>query len=750
METQKITTRIAKLLSGTRKPGEGFATVFIYEPKDFLEKQHGNLYFVLEIASGSESAMQVGEIIINAIKDEFYKDLSRNVILSFESALRNANEELSDITSAGETDWIGKLNVACAIISEGKLHLSKVGETEAYIIRGENIKHISEGLSVEEKTEKQKHPLKTFSTITSGTLKPDDKLLLSSSELLYHISLTGIKKIVAENTPSNAIIKIKELLKNEDGVSSVGVLIIEIITQDKLSKETGIEPDEIWIEEPKPTKEKILGLMAAILTATISFLKTIPPFIKTKALPKLAKLKSDIKNKIDEKRKKDNSNKEETDFTDNKEIQVTENENIENIDEEKIDSEKENTTKNKSHPNIRTKKENFITFVKNYFKNFSFDKFIKDIKESFLKIQKSTAKKAKSPFIKLFAVVFILFIISISVLIRNHYVNKNMQEIKSKLNKATELFNKAEGAFIYDARLEAKNYLDQSKILVEEVLKTKYYKSEASELISKISANLKKANGIVEINPNLVSELDNNSINEFVFLDKKIYFVDSEKLISINIENKEKNEYELPENNYNGIAAFPRKNSIAIFTDTDKLVEFNIKTEKNLEISVKENLKQGASFENYHSYLYILSPQENQIFRYARLALDYSKPTNVITDKNANIKNAISLTVPGYFLLLTKEGKILKVTKGNTANLDILEMPLSFKNPLKIESLEGNSNIYVLDKELGIVILNTKGQYKKVLDSEKFEDIKDFAIDEESATIYILSGNKIFSFGTQN
>jgi len=214
METKRLTTRIGKLLSGTRKPDEGFATIFVYEPKDYLEKQHGKIYFVIEITSGSKSTSSVGEVIINSIKDEYYSDLNRSVILSFESALRKVNEELSDFASAGETDWIGKLNVACVILAEDKLHLSKVGTTEAYIVRGEKITHISEGLSVEEEKEKGNHPLKTFSTITSGSVQEEDKIIVSSSELFYHISLAGIKKIVSENTPSDSISKLKDLLKN--------------------------------------------------------------------------------------------------------------------------------------------------------------------------------------------------------------------------------------------------------------------------------------------------------------------------------------------------------------------------------------------------------------------------------------------------------------------------------------------------------------------------------------------------------
>jgi len=546
METEKLATRIGKLLSGTRKPDEGFATIFVYEPRDFLEKKHGNLYFAAEVASGSKSAASVGETIINSIKKEFYQDLDRSVILSFESALRRANEELSDLASAGETDWVGKLNVTCAVLSEDKIHLSKVGATEAYIVRGEKITHISEGLNVEDEGEDDKHPLKTFSTITSGTLQKGDKLILSSPDLFYHISLAGLKKLVSENKPHGAISKLKELLKDEEGIGSIGVLIIDITTEEELSKERYHETDEVWIEEPKPS-QKALGVAGSLLGASANLFKKGAETIKGKVSGKAADQEL-------EKEKPIESLKEEEELGES---------------EDASSARAETAPAETSKEFRKEKQENFVGFVVNYFKNFSLANFSKDTKRVFGNLKSGFKEKTRSIYFKLFLVVAILFVASLLVIVRNYYINKNIKGAKVKLDQAISLESKAEGALIYEARDEAKGYLNESKSLTAEVLKTKYYNKEALDLVAKINESMKKADGIFEVTPNVALEIDKDiETSSFTFLDKNLYFVNSKnnKLISYNIDQKEQKTRDTTSSQatFSQISAFPKKGTIIL------------------------------------------------------------------------------------------------------------------------------------------------------------------------------------------
>lgn len=721
METQKIITRIGKLLSGTRKPDEGFATIYEYEPKDFLEKQHGNLYFVIEVASGSRGASEVGESIINSIKDEFYQDLNRSVILSFESALRKANDELSDITSAGETDWIGKLNVACAVLSEGKLHLSKVGTIEVYILRGNKITHISEGLSLEEEEKENKHPLKTFSAITSGSLERGDKLILSSSELFYHISLAGLKKLVLENKPSGVIKKLKELLKDEEGVSSIGILVIEMITEEDLARERGHEPDEVWIEEPKTTK--VAGdFITTFFGGILAFFKNTFKTIKEKIKPSSQKVRKPATSEFGEE-----------------------------IPYESQASEFKKEEAMKTPKEKPKRQESFLSFVVNYFKKFSFEKFFKDVQGVFAKIKDGIKDKTQSIYIKLFIIVAILFVISLIIIVGNYNRDKNIKEIKQKLDQAISLESKAEGALVYEARAEAKEYLNDSKSLALEVLKTKYYNKEAQDLIAKISDLSKKVDGITEVSPDLVLDIDKDKeISNFTLIEKNLYFVNtkSNKLISYDIESKEQDQFEISKSKvtFSLITPLIKKNIILLYNNSPEIAEFNVKSDKATTASAKGGFKKAQALATYESNFYILSREDNQVYRFSKMVTEYSRASNYITDKSVDIKDGVSLTIPGIVYVLKEDGQVVKLIKGKKQEFSFKEMPHDFRKPIKIQSNEGSDKLYVLDKELGVLEFSVNGKYIKNITSTEFKDLKDFYVDETSGIIYVLTGNKIFSF----
>ncbi len=727
METQKLTTRIGKLLSGTRKPDEGFATIFAFEPKDFLEKQHGNLYFVIEIASGSQNASEAGEVIINSIKEEFYKDLNRNVLLSFESALRCANEELLDLASRRESDWIGKINVACAVLSGEKLHLSKAGLIEAYIVRGEKITHISEGLSVEEDEDKNKHPLGTFTTITSGSLEKHDKLVLGSPELLYHISLAGLKKIILENTPSGSVLKLKDLLKDEEGIGYIGLLIVEIVTQEELEKENLDEPDEIWMEEPKPTKAAF-EVLAGIFLALISLFKNIFAFFK-KSISSLV-----LKNK---------SGGVETQFPEaslkNEKEKLKE-------QEPKADKNAEEKFSQKSE-----KKESFLEFTISYFKKFSWKGFLKDIKRVFGNFKKGILEKMQSKYFKFFLIVSLLFLISLFFVLRNFYNGKTLKEVKAKLDQAVSLENKAESALIYDARSKAKEYLLESKSLTQEVLKTKYYNKEALLLVGKIGEALRKADGILEVSPSLVLELSKDQgSGSLTFAEKKIYLINSKNgnLLVFDTGKQAKEELTVPspESNVSMITNFPSKDLVILLNDIPELFEVSVKNNKISKSSSKGGFKKGSVLASYQSNLYVLSNEDNQIYRFTKGASGWGISSGYLTDKSVDIKDAVSFTVPGTVYALKGNGEIIKLVKGKRQDFSIKDAPSSIKKPLKIQSNEGSDKIYVLDKDLGILVFNTNGEYIKDFTLKDTNDLKDFYVDESSKTIYLLSGNKVLSF----
>ncbi len=287
MEKQ-LATKISKLSPAKTKGG--FSVAYSYQPEEFLEKQHGSLFFIVEIASPSPASKEIGEMIIDVIKEEYYADLNRNPATSFEAALKTVNEELALACEQGETDWLGKLNVICGLLSGETFHLTCVGSAEAYLVRNEKINHISKDLS--SPSDATLNPLKTFANIASGEVEPKDKIILSSSGLFYYVSLEKLRKIVIENTPAKAISKLAEFLKTEEGVGEVSALIVEINTVEAISQQTiEKEEEEIFIEEPKSKlkliSEKIKSSFLKLGSLILSVGKNSVNFFRNRAFPSL-------------------------------------------------------------------------------------------------------------------------------------------------------------------------------------------------------------------------------------------------------------------------------------------------------------------------------------------------------------------------------------------------------------------------------------------------------------------------------
>ncbi len=336
------------------------------------------------------------------------------------------------------------------------------------------------------------------------------------------------------------------------------------------------------------------------------------------------------------------------------------------------------------------------------------------------------------------------------LIVRNYNKEKNVKLVKQKLDQAISLESKAEGALIYEARTEAKEYLIESKALTEEILGTKYYNKEAQELMVKIESLFREADGVIDVSPDLVFDIDEDKeVSSLTFLDKNIYFVNSKnnKLIIYNIEGKSQEELEISDSQvtYSQIASFPKKNFILMYNNSGEVVEYSIKNDNASDASVNGEFKKGSSLATYSSNFYILSGEDNQIYRYSRSSTGYSKSSSYITDKSVDIKSGVSLTIPGIVYVLKEDGEVIKLIKGKSQAFDLKEMPFDLKKPIKIQVNEESDKLYILDKELGIFEFSINGKYIKNITSSEFDDLKDFYVDEDSSTIYVLSGNKIFN-----
>lgn len=148
----------------------------------------------------------------------------------------------------------------------------------------------------------------------------------------------------------------------------------------------------------------------------------------------------------------------------------------------------------------------------------------------------------------------------------------------------------------------------------------------------------------------------------------------------------------------------------------------------------------AAGLTVYNNRAYIIDKAGKRVMRYNVSATAFSQPTASITSAD-ELANASDMTIDGNVYIATN-GTILKYNSG--AKVDFPLGVSSLPNTTKIYTQTDFANLYILDPAgKRIVIVNKSGAVVQTLTSEKFNDLKDFAVDEKGKLIYVLNNNQL-------
>ena len=223
--------------------------VFSYEALNVEEAQLGNLYIVGKISNlppkKHKSFDFLLTVLASAIKRDFYADPRKDTLEALESALQGANIYLADFTKRGHDEWMGNLDFTCLVFTQNNIHIGQTGNMLVYLLRGQMITNIARKFSILQKTD----PIKTFSNIASGTLEENDRLIISTDDILGLATAQKIKEMnidsdseifydfvkeTLENQTKNK--RPKEETENKEQINSLACLILDAKTKPPLKE----------------------------------------------------------------------------------------------------------------------------------------------------------------------------------------------------------------------------------------------------------------------------------------------------------------------------------------------------------------------------------------------------------------------------------------------------------------------------------------------------------------------------------
>lgn len=185
---------------------------------------------------------------------------------------------------------------------------------------------------------------------------------------------------------------------------------------------------------------------------------------------------------------------------------------------------------------------------------------------------------------------------------------------------------------------------------------------------------------------------------------------------------------------------------ITFLTQSGRVIEYQ-NGQVKLASTSDETWKSGVDIASFGRNIYILSPDQNQIFKYSRNRDNYSRASNYTQD--VDLKGAISITIDGGIYVLKQGGDILRFYRGKLQNFRIDDLAVDLSNVTKIFTTAELGNLYLLDPVNKKVITLTKSdsgisRYVGEVIFEDIDNLKDFYVEEGETKLNVLTDTAIY------
>ena len=692
---------------------------FCYEPENVYEKKLGNLFIIGELSNLLPQNLGFLNKIAQVIKGKYYSLSLRSPEEALRESLKQGNEFLAEEVKKENVSWLGNLNLAVVSVKDLGLNFTKIGNLKIFLFRNGQISDIGSQLDYPTTTLHPKpdhpkkkssaplpswapfepYPLKIFSNIVSGKLAQADMIMILTKEVFNFFSSQNlIQKIAKEEFLDQK--KIKEILKPEEkqlseisGICFLAQARAEVYPKYTLAFQK--EPEKLWSKfSLSQAFSPILKMVRKIKFPKISlkFPKiTLPPTLPkflVRGLPKL------------------------------------------------------------SFPSLFQKcKMVFISFP--------------EAVRAKLKIPALT--KPRIPRLQigggvvgsknLILILILIFFLLIGFFIFKGEEAKEIKVAQGSLNEVESKVSQAENLLIIKDT-------DRANILFQEAWDKVLPQTELGAPLREEALLLKKS---IEERLGPLNKLEKIADPELIFVFERektelipqrmlgfkgqLYFFNpfSSNLYKFEVDKKIGNTLTAKRNLKLGV---PYLNSILFFSEPNFLISLkdNLFQEKSLEIpSADFNFDKFSSF---RSNIYFLDTKSGEIAKYS-LTNGVSSSQLWLNPKTKKAISAKSMAVDGSIWILTKGNEIDRYYGGFYKETLKLNLFPYLKYPTKIWTSPTSPYLYLLEpKQSRIVILTKRGEIAKQYQSEKFDNLLDFAISEDGKIIYLLNGLKVYQVET--
>ena len=346
---------------------------------------------------------------------------------------------------------------------------------------------------------------------------------------------------------------------------------------------------------------------------------------------------------------------------------------------------------------------------------------------------------------------FVILVLSITFLMNSQRDKAVREEYRLKITNLHQQLQVANTKGYANGKEEANTILTKVEKESRDILAANYFRPEALALLEKVQDardNINNTSRLKKVAPYIDLTKKDSSVKTvgFVNLDDNFYVYEFSRLFKVILD--QVLDPKVIDSNEIILAGSSMEDyDILVFlTKSGRIIEYN-NGQVKFAGTADQAWRAGIDIASYGKNIYILSPEKNQIYKYSRLRTQYSSGAEYNTD--ADLKNAISMTVDGNIYILNKGGTIVKIYKSKQEPFKVEDMAVSIADATQIFTSPQLDNLYLLDpKNKRVVILDKSksgiSRYYGQIVFDKLDNIKEIYVEDSEKKLYILTDKEIY------
>lgn len=385
----------------------------------------------------------------------------------------------------------------------------------------------------------------------------------------------------------------------------------------------------------------------------------------------------------------------------------------------------------------------------------SFSSFLQPLKNLFEK-NASQFQRNKSMAFAGIIIVTIVLVSTISILNSQQIETQQIGEIKNNLQHIADELKRAENLNIQGKKVEAGNILHRVASDVKDILDTGEFRKEAISLNGQIEDQKSAIYDIERIsNPQIVTDVSDINAVGLIRQGSNLYaYSNALYEIILNIVEKQAINISQDVAIISGVS-MPDK-TMYFYGADGRIREIDLTTgTSSLPDTEDSTWKKGIALASYGDrFLYVFSPDDNQIYKYAKRRTDFGRVVEYVTDGSKVTGPSIDISDDGYVWTLKpsdEEGKNVEVVKhyaGELVDFNVEGLPTNIM-PRADKIIAGLNNLYICDyKGSTITVIRRTTdlhppRYKKQIVLENAGQMRDIDVSPNEEYISALTDSSI-------